>query len=93
MDVKRTPLCVEMFEDLDGGCVMVDGVGVLELRVPVFDQGLSEICCDSLEETFSDCPCFASMLPFLLHVLPGICCCCVVNIVVICSGFDFLYPC
>jgi hypothetical protein len=54
MDVERTPPCVEMFKDLDGGCVAVGGADVLELRVPVFVQGLSEICCDSSEETFSD---------------------------------------
>ena len=36
MDVKRTPSCVEMLEDLDGGCVAVGGVYALELRVPVF---------------------------------------------------------
>ena len=93
MDVKRTPSCVKMFKDLDGGCVAVGGVDALELGVPVFVQGLLEIWCDSSEETFSDCSCFASTFPFLLHALPGMCCCCVVDIGVICSGFAFLDPC
>ncbi len=94
MDVERTPLCVEMFKDLDGGCVAVGGVDIFELGVPVFVQGLSKICCDFSEETFSDCPCFACTFPFLLHALPGMCRCCVVDIgVICCSGFAFLDPC
>jgi len=36
VDVERTPLCVQMLEDLDGGCVAVGGVDALELGVPVF---------------------------------------------------------
>ena len=93
MDVERTPSCVEMLEDLDGGCVAVGGVYALELRVPVFVEGLSEVCCDSSEETFPYGPCFACAFPFLFHSFPGVCLGGVSDIGIISVGFDFLDPC
>ena len=38
MDVKQTPSCVEIFQDFDGGCVVVGGADILELGVPVLSR-------------------------------------------------------
>ena len=92
-DVEQIPLCVEMLEDLDGGCVAVGGVDALQLGVPVFAKGVSEVCCDTLEETFLYGPSFARAFSSLLHLFSCMSCCGVGDSGVISVRFDFLDPC
>ena len=70
MDVKQTPLCVEMVEYLDGCCDAVGGVDAFELGVPVFVKGVLEVCYDTWEETFSYGPRFSCAFPCMLHLHP-----------------------
>ncbi len=73
VDVKQSPLWVEVFKDLDGGHIAVGGVDVLELGVPVFVQGIAQISCKTAEESFPDGPGFTCALPLLFHMFPGMC--------------------
>ena len=63
LDVKGTPCCIEMLEDLEGGGVAVGGVAVLELGVELLVKRVRKVDCDSLEETFAN-------VPTRLHTFP-----------------------
>ncbi len=79
--------------DLNGGCVAIGGVDALQLRVPVFVEGISEVGHDALEETLSYGPHFMRPVPFLFHLFPGMSCSGVIYVGIISGWFGFLDPC
>ena len=66
MDVKGAPGCRQVFEDLVGGDIAIGRMVMLELGVVLLVKGITEVCGDSLEETFPNVPIGTGALPLLV---------------------------